>query len=285
MVRRLVGETGAGEEGTTDEARGRGRFRLHPQQRGWRVSTVVTVMDRDGFDNCTDNIVVVQPGRHRLLWVPRDVWCEPRAERINASFKRGSHQRLVEDLQQLGIEVDHSVCLSRSTVERALASIDVTVPVHQPLQFWYPMSPTERIQEGRKPVDFMPPRERLRGERVHQWIGARHVRDPSTPGSDLARIGRQQVLVRRLLRDGFDFSMVLADRERPLVSDPMAIEDLGRVRWWWRMAHTDQVADRQVNGQHVLTLLSPEPKPPRWRRAVRRLNPVGASRGLSVPPR
>ena len=157
MVRRLVGETGAGEEGTTDEARGRGRFRLHPQQRGWRVSTVVTVMDRDGFDNCTDNIVVVQPGRHRLLWVPRDVWCEPRAERINASFKRGSHQRLVEDLQQLGIEVDHSVCLSRSTVERALASIDVTVPVHQPLQFWYPMSPTERIQEGRKPVDFMPP--------------------------------------------------------------------------------------------------------------------------------
>ncbi|MCB9404689.1 MAG: LCP family protein [Microthrixaceae bacterium] len=232
------------------------------------MATVVTITDRDGFDNCTDNIVVVQPARRRLLWVPRDVWCENREERINASFKGGSHQRLIEDLKGLGIDVDHSLCLSRSAVERALSAVDVSVPVAQPLRFWYPMSPTERIQDGRKPVDFLPPSERLRGERVHQWIGARHVRDSSTPGSDLARIRRQQVLVRRLLREHFVFSAVLADPDAWKVSDRQAMVELGRVRWWWHMACTDQVADRNVAGQQVLELMSPEPKPPRWRRAL-----------------
>jgi hypothetical protein len=229
-------------------------------------------MDREGFDQRTDNIVVIQPRRRRLLWVPRDVWHEPIDDRINAAFKAGGHDGLMEGLRYLGIEVQHSVCLPRGAVERALAGASVTVPVTEPLRFWYPLSPSTRLQDGRKPVDFDPPREVLEGERIHQWLGSRRGRDPSTRATDLGRIERQQVFVRSLLRQGFDFTTVLADPEPPSLSDDAALDELRRVRSWWRFAYTDQVEDRVLHdGRAVLVLRAPVPRPPRWKRAVRRV--------------
>lgn len=234
------------------------------------MATVVTVMDRDGFDQRTDNIVVVQPRRRRLLWVPRDVWCEPIGDRINGAFCAGGHAGLLTGLASLGMAVDHSVCVPRAAVERALADVVVSVPVTEPLRFWYPLDPRTRVQDGRKPVDFQPPREELSGERIHQWLGARHGRDAAVPASDLARIRRQQVFVRALLRQGFDFAALLDDPDPPWSSDAAALADLRRVRSWWRLCSADQVDDRVVDGLQVLELRSPEPKPPRWRRAVLR---------------
>jgi hypothetical protein len=234
------------------------------------VATVVTVMDRPGFDQRTDNIVVVQPARHRLLWVPRDVWCDTLGDRVNGAFAAGGHDGLRRALASLGIEVDHSVCVPRAAVERALRDLVVTVPVPQPLRFWYPLEPLSRVQDGRKPVDFRPPSESLRGERIHQWLGARYGRDPAVPASDLARIRRQQVFVRALLRQGVDLATVLDDPEPPWASDPAAFDDLRRVRAWWRLATADQVYDLVIDGLQVLELRAPEPKPPRWRRAVGR---------------
>ena len=237
------------------------------------MATVVTVMDRDGFDQRTDNIVVVQPRRRRLLWVPRDVWSDVAGDRINTAYARGGHAGLREALAGLGISVDHGLCVPRSTVEAALADLTVTVPVEEPMHLWYPMAPRTAIEDGRKPVDFLPPREELTGERIHQWLGARYGRDASTRSSDLDRIGRQQVLVRALLRDHFDFARVLRGPVEPSLSGPGAIDDLRRVRAWWSFAWADQVADEEIGGRKVLRLLSPHPRPPRWRRAVRRLRP------------
>ena len=247
------------------------------------MTTVVAVMDRDGFDQCTDNIVVVDPRRRRLLWVPRDVGSEPLGDRINTAFRRGGHPALLSALAALGFHVDHSVCLPRSMVEAVLADISVTVPVDRPLRFWYPTSPTSAIEDGRRPVDFDPPSERLEGERLHQWIGARYGRTSDGPSSDLDRLRRQQVLLRTVLRRGLDLSVVdrverdggstrarAPERDQPDWSDPQARAELARVRWWWAMKTADQVTDRTIDGRQVLVLASPHPKAPRWRRAVRR---------------
>lgn len=238
------------------------------------MTTVVTIMDRAGFDQRTDNIVIVDPRRRRLLWVPRDVWCPAINDRINGAFCLGGHAQLIDALGSLGFEVDHSVCVPRGAVERLLEPVSVTVRVDHPLRFWYPLTPTTNIQDARKEVDFDPPREVLAGERIHQWLGARKGRDPKTRGTDLERIRRQQVFLRALLRQGVDLSMLTTDREPPSWSNADAARrEVAKVRWWWSMRCADQVADLEVDALAVLRLLTPEPRPPRWRRALRRLAP------------
>jgi anionic cell wall polymer biosynthesis LytR-Cps2A-Psr (LCP) family protein len=229
------------------------------------LTTVITVMDRDGLDERTDNIVVVQPARRRLLWVPRDLWCEEIGTRINVAFKVGGHEALLRGLASLGIPVDHSVCLPRSAVENALEGATVIVPLRAPVRLWYPLTPQGRIEDGRKPADFLPPRETLQGERIHQWLGGRYARDPTARSSDLDRIQRQQVFVRALLRQGFDFSRVFHAGKEPAISSQAALDDLRRVRRWWRFSCMDRVDDRCIDGKHVLVLLSPQPRPSRRR--------------------
>src|SRR4051812_46887068 len=160
-------------------------------------------MDRSGWSANTDNIVVVDPAERCVLWVPRDLWCDSVGDRINTAFGRGGHPCLVEALAEHDIGVEHSVCLAREAVEHALDGVRVTVPVAEDREFWYPLWPREPIERGRKLVRFRAPAETLQGERIHQWVGARtRVDGPST---DFDRIGRQQVLIRCLLDDDFEF--------------------------------------------------------------------------------
>lgn len=235
------------------------------------MATVVTVMDRPGFDQRTDNIVLVQPRRRRLLWVPRDVWCPEIDDRINGAFCVGGHDALRAGLASLGLPVEHSVCLPRSAVEHALEGAAVTVPVEEPIALWYPLAPQLRLEDGRRPVDFTPPSEELRGERIHQWLGARQGRDPARPTSDLHRIRRQQVFVRAALQQGLDVSAALRGPDEVSLSDPAALDELRRVRPWWRLATTGQVEDRVVDDRQVLILRSPHPHPPLPRRVAARL--------------
>jgi hypothetical protein len=209
------------------------------------VSTIVGVMDRAGFDANTDNLVLVEPARERLLWVPRDLWCPALGDRVNAAFRSGGHPALVAALREHGLLATHSLVLSRTATEAALAPVAVLVPVPARMTFAYPLSPTDRIEDGSKPVTFEPPAEVLRGERLHQWIGARG-------GSDLHRIERQKVLVRRLLETRFRFDAVLADPEAVRCSGPGALDDLGRVRPTWRLETLDGLAPAVIGRRQVL---------------------------------
>jgi hypothetical protein len=46
-------------------------------------------MDRDSRSADTDNVVLVEARRRRLLWVPRDLWSQLLGDRINVAYRLG----------------------------------------------------------------------------------------------------------------------------------------------------------------------------------------------------
>jgi anionic cell wall polymer biosynthesis LytR-Cps2A-Psr (LCP) family protein len=230
------------------------------------MATVVGVMDREGWSSRTDNIVVVDPGRRRLVWVPRDLWVDSVQNRVNTAFARGGHDGFRTAMGELGFDVRHSVCVQREAVELLIAGRGVRVPVEERLEFWYPLSPTTDLEDGRKLVRFDPPSELLAGERIHQWLGAR-VR-PGRKSSDLERIARQQVFVRALLEDGIDPGPVHERPELVSTSSPAALDDLASVDADWTLGTLGRVATKTIDGMMVLVLR----KRARWLLRVARLH-------------
>jgi anionic cell wall polymer biosynthesis LytR-Cps2A-Psr (LCP) family protein len=196
----------------------------------------VAIMDEDNWTSQTDILVIVDARRRRLTWVPRDLWSNFADNRINRAFALGP---LLPALAELGFPCHGLLCLRRGATADALAAVEVEVPVTRPLDFWYPLAPTRRIQEGRKQIAFRPPSERLSGERLHQWMGARYA--VSGKSSDLYRLARQATLLRALLQQHADFSVVLADPERYRIegADPLPV--LAQVDASWQMRVFDRV--------------------------------------------
>ncbi len=244
-------------ERTADGGALRAAFRwlagLWPE-RSALTSTVIGVMDRDSWTARTDNIVVADARRRRLVWIPRDLWCEVVGDRINEAYARGGHELLRAALRELGMPVESSVVLLRSAVEHALSELRITVPVERSRHYWYPLEPTSRLQDGSKLVAFEPPQESLTGERIHQWIGARKSAEMSPPMlPDLDRIERQQILVRCLLQAGFDFSKTLDDPARFAASGTRALAQLAWVRPDWALRTFASVEPTTIDGKKVLT--------------------------------
>ena len=190
--------------------------------------------------------MLAEPAEARLTWIPRDLWCETLRSRINLAYRRGGHTLLVAALREHGLHADHSLVLSRDATEAALARAVVVVPVPVRMVFSYPLTPTTRIEDGAKEVVFTPPAEVLRGERIHQWIGARFT------ASDLHRIERQKILVRRLIERGFDFRQALTEPRWYRASDAAAIDELSRVGRDWTFATFDAVTPATIDGLMVL---------------------------------
>lgn len=214
------------------------------------MASVVTIMDRASFTARTDVIVVVDPGGERLIWVPRDLWCPASGRRVNEAYTAGGHEALRAALAEHDLAVQHGLCLSREAVESGLEGVELAMPVERPMAFWYPLSPQAPIDDGRKLVRFEAPVDRLRGDRIHQWLGARYGLDQDYSG-DLPRLRRQQQLVAVMLGDGFDFGRFI-DRESSFeLSDLAAFDDLRRVRPLWRIetfgpTRPAVIGDRQV---------------------------------------
>jgi hypothetical protein len=224
------------------------------------MSTIVAVTDRGGFDQATDNLVLVDPATACLTWIPRDLWCPALEARVNVAYRRGGHALLLAALREHGFHADHSLVLSRDATEAALAPAVVVVPVPTRMVFRYPLSPTARIEDGAKEVVFTPPAEVLRGERIHQWVGARFGT------SDLHRIERQKILVRRLVEKRFDFRRALANPAWYRASDPRALHELSRVGHAWTFTTFDRVRPAVIGGHTVLvSTLEATPEPERVR--------------------
>jgi hypothetical protein len=93
----------------------------------------------------------------------------------------------------------------------------------------------------------------LAGERIHQWVGARRSADTPPPRlPDFDRIERQQILVRRLFEEGFDFSTTLENPALVAVSGATALEQLGAVGKDWTMRTYDRVEPVTIDRKMVL---------------------------------
>ena len=221
-------------------------------------AVVVAILDRDNWNANTDVIVVADWNTRSLTWIPRDLWSPMIGDRINAAYSRGGGKLLIAALEELGFSAGSVLCLRRAASEAALGEVDVVVPVNRPLDFWYPLEPNQTIEEGRKQISFRPPEERLSGERLHQWIGARLEIDHA--GSDLRRLRRQRVLLKVLLAAGFDFRKALQDPELLAISGPDPIPLLADVGVQWKMAVFEQVENAVVDGKLVLVRRKPVSK-------------------------
>ncbi len=216
------------------------------------MSTVLAVMDRPGWGANTDNIVVAYPRSRRLVWVPRDLWVDVFGKRVNGLYARVGADGLLWALRAAGVRADHVVCLEREAAETLLADVEVEVEVREPLRFWYPLSPQSPLEEGRKEVSFDPPSERLSGERIHQWLGARLGADDHR-GGDFARIARQQAFASALLSQGFSAAGLLTERPDLFkVSDERAIAELAGITPAWRMTTLGGMAPMTIRGRKVL---------------------------------
>ena len=211
------------------------------------TTVCVAIMDEDNWTSRTDVLVIVDARRRQLTWVPRDLWSSRIRLRINGAF---AHGQLLPALAGLGFPCEGVLCLRRGATVAWLANVDVEVPVTRPLDFWYPLEPMQPIEEGRKQVSFRPPVERLSGERLHQWVGARYA--VTGKGSDLFRCGRQGVLLRALLQQKADFSALLADPAMYRIegADPLAV--VAQVDASWTMRVFDRVHARTIRKKQVL---------------------------------
>ena len=240
------------------------------------MATVVAVMDRGSWDASTDCLVLVDPARETLLWIPRDLWCERMRRRINGAFASGGAAALLAAIARHGLHAAGVLCLRREATEAALREASVTVPVARKLAYWYPLTPVARLEDGRRLVTFHPPAETLRGERIHQWLGARTAAGPRPPPAagpiarlaravfrpaprlpDLERIARQQIFVRELLRSGFDFSPVIATSDWVSCTGPGALDDLRQVHAGWRFRTLPGLEPRTIDGVQALVRTSP----------------------------
>jgi hypothetical protein len=216
------------------------------------MSTAVAIMDRDSWRARTDVLVVADAHRCQLQWVPRDLWCDGLGNRINTAFRAGGHELLQQSLAEHGLSAGATLVLRRQAAETALEGASVTVPVETRLEFWYPLAPTQPIEDGRKRITFEPPRVRLEGERLHQWIGARY--QVAGPAWDLSRIERQQTFVRALLQHRFAFERALTDPDLFRCSSDTAIDELSRVEADWSMLTLAGSAPARIDGMEVLVM-------------------------------
>ena len=211
-------------------------------------------MDRGTWWDNTDVLVVADPAQRRLLWVPRDLWCPALGDRVNRGYALGGSDGLLAALAEHGLTAEHTLIAKRDAVAALIDRLAVTVPVEREESFWYPLDPQRPIEEGRRQIDFSPPSERLEGERLHAWIGARYrVEGIAT---DLDRIERQQRLLAVLMMKGTDFSPLL-EGDGCRVSSGDAVAELRQVAPGWRLETFGPLAPAEIEGRHVLVPASP----------------------------
>jgi anionic cell wall polymer biosynthesis LytR-Cps2A-Psr (LCP) family protein len=227
---------------------------------------VICVMDRNEYTDNTDIIIVVNPNLKQLMWVPRDIYSNIIKERINAAYREGEEELLLECLNDIGFDIQHVICLLPNAIEQIFNYINtITVPVDTNRKLYYPLHRHKPIEEGKRIVEFNRPYEILSGDRFHEWIGARtgiktqKYEDTgyykhNLFGSDIDRIFRQQILIKQILLDNIDFNDIYINTEFGRGINIDTINILKTIDNSWTFDYIKNYKGETVNNQRVLVI-------------------------------
>jgi hypothetical protein len=180
-------------------------------------SIVICVMDRNGFSENTDIIIIIDSIKKTIQWIPRDLFSKRVNFRINVAYTRTGPEGLKKCLKDIHINVDECVCMLPLFIEEAIKIIDnINVPVKISEKFYYPLHRHKPIEEGKKIISFNIPSEILSGDRFHEWLGARSIIKEDGKNNynyynypDFIRVSRQQILLKEIIKKKFNFTSII----------------------------------------------------------------------------
>ena len=92
----------------------------------------------DDHDN-TDNIIVINSKNKKLIWIPRDIYCEEYKNRINGLFSVNKKYLKVA-LNSFGFNVEHIIYLYPSSVDKIFKKIkNIKINIKKKLFYYYPI--------------------------------------------------------------------------------------------------------------------------------------------------
>lgn len=170
---------------------------------------IVAVMDRNGWNERTDIIIYINTEQKMLQWIPRDLYSNLINNRINAAYRKGGANLLLDCLKEFNIYAEHCVCVLPLCFDENIKKINtIKVPVDKIMIFRYPLHRHIDIEKGSRIINFLPPYEILQENRFHEWIGARNYLNQKSVKviyPDIDRIKRQQILLKELLKINYSF--------------------------------------------------------------------------------
>jgi hypothetical protein len=163
----------------------------------------ILIMDRNSWKARTDVIIICNPVKKNIYWLPRDLYCKRISNRLNTAYHKGKDTLVIECLKDLGINVKYCICILPNLINENIIRLgEITVPIAITRHFYYPLHRHTNIEDGKRLIKFTAPNEILAGDRIHEYIGARYAADSqliSKHFPDFDRIRRQQNLLKQLL--------------------------------------------------------------------------------------
>jgi anionic cell wall polymer biosynthesis LytR-Cps2A-Psr (LCP) family protein len=214
---------------------------------------VITIMDRNEWTSNTDIIILVNPSKKELTWIPRDMYVKEIDHRINAAYRMGRDKLLFESLKSINYDASYNLCILPNAINDFFNQIEeIKVPVDFDRSFFYPLHRHQPIENGKKIIEFKAPFETLKGDRFHEWIGARYGAVPNAKySSDFDRIRRQQTLVKEILKTKKN-SIKSYDETSIKGLNNEIIEVLQNIDDSWTFKMTGKIVCTRINNKSVV---------------------------------
>jgi hypothetical protein len=219
-------------------------------------SIILGVMDRNSWNARTDILILINPEKKIIEWIPRDLYSSTINNRINMAYSKGQEELLLKCLNDLNIFAKYCICVLPLCFDENIKKIDnIDVPVTNNMSFYYPLHRHEEIEKGKKIINFNPPFENLKDDRFHEWIGARYIINNVNviPYPDFDRIRRQQILLKCLLNIKYNF-IYSEDNVKGINDEVLILLKKIDDTWIIKEIKESNYIPQKIKGMSVLTI-------------------------------